>query len=97
MLIKGANAVGMIASGIKIADDVVDTAKTVKKISDAVQDVELASKSADKISDAGKSAAKVADGLEETAKAKIPRTGAEWNGYLKSKYGSVNVEWVTEL
>jgi len=29
--------------------------------------------------------------------AKIPRTGAEWNEYFKSKYGSGNVEWVTEL
>ncbi|WP_412679447.1 RHS repeat domain-containing protein [Brevibacillus fortis] len=29
--------------------------------------------------------------------AKIPRTGAEWNKYYKSKYGSGNVGWVTEL
>lgn len=29
--------------------------------------------------------------------AKIPRTGAEWNEYFKNKYGSGNVDWVTEL
>ncbi|MEJ8548091.1 RHS repeat-associated core domain-containing protein [Brevibacillus borstelensis] len=28
---------------------------------------------------------------------KIPRTGAEWNEYYKSKYGNGNVEWVTQL
>ena len=27
----------------------------------------------------------------------IPRTGAEWNDYYKSKYGDGNVTWVTEL
>ncbi|MCG7407917.1 hypothetical protein MH117_10840 [Paenibacillus sp. ACRRX] len=29
--------------------------------------------------------------------AQIPRTGTEWNNYYKSKYGSGNVTWITEL
>ncbi|WP_336078141.1 contractile injection system protein, VgrG/Pvc8 family [Paenibacillus sp. 203] len=29
--------------------------------------------------------------------AQIPRTGAEWNDYYKSKYGNGNFTWVTEL
>jgi len=29
--------------------------------------------------------------------AQIPRTGAEWNDYYKSKYGDGNFTWVTEL
>ncbi len=44
----------------------------------------------------------VSESAEQAAKgtgnsAKIPRTGAEWNEYYKSVYGSKNVIWKTEI
>ncbi len=46
----------------------------------------------------GKLKADIVDNAKESYNsAKTPRTGAEWNEYFKSKYGSGNVEWVTEL